>query len=101
MFLPDKPTAVIAASLTPPVRLVGLADPIGLDAPSSVFARQLTEELNAPATQPYILRTGPLPMAEQQILRRYGLVQTDRCQKISLALLSAQLCSLDRNAPTP
>ena len=101
VFLPDKPTAVIAASLTPPARLVGLADPIGLDDRSSVFARQLTEELNAAGTKPYILHAGPLPGEEQQILRRYGLVQTDRCQTISLALLSAQLCSLDRNAPAP
>lgn len=99
VFLPDKPTAVIAASLAPPARLVGLAEPIGLDVRSSLFARQLTEELNVPGTQPYLLRAGPLSAEGQQILRRYGLRATDRCQPIRLALLSAELCSLDRNGP--
>ena len=95
VFLTDKPTAFVAASLSPPARLVGLYDGFDLTAGApTVLARHLHTELTAPRTQPYVVTDGPVPPGAAVILQSYGLAQTGECRPIPLPFLHSAICPL-------
>jgi hypothetical protein len=99
VFLTDKPSLYVAASLPSEWRYVGLNGEFGLDPKfaESTLVRQLKEELTTKPKLPLkALDRGSLPEEAAATLARYGLVPTTKCESLQVATQFFRLCDVER-----
>jgi hypothetical protein len=98
VFLAEKPSLFIAASLSPDARFVGVAGDLDLRANNdTTLTRQLKRALEtAPNARLIVVDHGTLPAAAAAILDSYRLRATGRCETSVLATETLRLCDVDR-----
>jgi Protein of unknown function (DUF2029). len=103
VFLTEKPTLYIAASLPTAWRYVGiLSDPELRADTGTALTRQLEQELVAsPDVHLKEVDQGSVPGISIAILARYGLAVTTKCQKLQIANEKLRICNVERIPPTP
>ena len=97
VFLTEKPTSYIAASLPVDTRYVGLYGDIDLYANSKTnFSRQLKEMIDAFSGRLKVVYQDSNPVVAVSILASYGLIITTRCQQLHVADATFKICDAER-----
>lgn len=96
IFLTEKPSSFIAASLGGDARYVGLYEDFGLrNGANTYFARQLEQELSSmPGVQLKEVDRGAIPAVSAAILASYGLIATNRCKALTIAGEKFRICEV-------
>jgi hypothetical protein len=100
VFLTDKPSLFIAASLPPDTRYVGADGWLNLQAGNdTALTRQLKQELAAgPPLHLLEADPGAVPASAAAILASYGLVATDHCRQLRIADEAFRICDVARRS---
>jgi hypothetical protein len=98
IFLTDKPSSYIAASLRPEARYVGISGDFDLNAQNdSALTRGLKSELaDAPKTLLKEVDRGSVPDYASAMLATYDISVSTKCQKFEIADEAFRICDVDR-----
>jgi hypothetical protein len=99
VFLTEKPSSFIAASLPADARYVGIYGDIDLHAGNDTsLTRQLRQELASSSVTLKEVDFGTLPDISRSILASYGLIATDQCQTLHFGASIIRICDVRRES---
>jgi hypothetical protein len=99
VFLTEKPSSFVAASLPPETRYVGLYSDIDLHADNGTsLTRQLHQALASGSVKLKEVDSGALPDFARSVLASYALRPTDRCEALHFGAKTMRLCDVRRES---
>jgi hypothetical protein len=100
VFLTEKPTFFISASMPRDTRFVGVAGDLDMNASNDTrLTRDLKQALgSSPNSRLIAIDHGTTPPAANAIVASYGLTITARCEVMHIATETLRLCDIERHS---